>query len=317
MPRLTEASEIFVPQYQVFQDLLDKHERSHWVAEESEMSVDVQQWKNGTITQQEKEYVKMILRLFTQADHNVCGGYVEKLLPIFKQADVRMMLLSFASREASSHVKGYKRLNDTLGYDSEEFMSEFLAYKEMEEKHKFMIGKSSFNTPNGVASYVAKQMLIEGVNLFASFAMLLNFSREGKLPGMVSINDWSFLDETIHCEGLAVVFKIYCKEHDVDVKFVEQVVENTVKYVVKLEEAFVDLCYSMHTPENLPIEDLKGYIRYIADYRLHQLGFDSVFGADKHNLHWIEGIMGDKHTNFFENKVTAYSKNNIKGEWLY
>ena len=80
-----------------------------------------------------KEFIKMILRLFTQANTNVCAGYVEKLLPVFRNADARMMLLSFANREVT-HQLGYKRLNDTLGYDSEEFMSEFLAFEEMQDK---------------------------------------------------------------------------------------------------------------------------------------------------------------------------------------
>ena len=187
---ITKAEEIFVPKYQVLQDILNKHERAHWLPDEADMSQDVAQWKNGKITAQQKEFIKMILRLFTQADTNVCGGYVEKLLPIFKNADARMMLLSFANREVT-HILGYKRLNDTLGYDSESFMSEFLAYDEMASKHSFMVESVDLGTERGVAEYLAKQILIEGVNLFASFAMLLNFSRLGLLQGMVSVNQWS------------------------------------------------------------------------------------------------------------------------------
>lgn len=317
MSRLTEANEIFVPRYQVMQDILAQHERAHWLADEAEMTGDVAQWKNGTVSTEEKEYIKMILRLFTQADHNVCGGYVEKLLPIFKQADARMMLLSFASREASAHVLGYKRLNDTLGYDSEEFMSEFLSYEEMAAKHAFMIGKADLSSKKGIAEYVAKQMLIEGVNLFASFAMLLNFSREGKLPGMVSVNSWSCIDENIHCEGLAAIFNIFVNENKIDKKEIIKAVQDTAKYVVSLEHAFIALCFNIHTPSNLTKEDLKGYIEYIANHRLEQLGIPTVFDAHSHNLDWIDAAMGNKLTNFFEVKVTEYSKNNMSGEWEY
>ncbi len=91
-----------------------------------------------------------------------------------------MMLLSFANREVT-HMLGYKRLNDTLGYDSEEFMSEFLDYSEIKEKHDFMIESVDLSTPSGIAEYLAKQVLMEGVNLFASFAMLLSFSKKGLL----------------------------------------------------------------------------------------------------------------------------------------
>ena len=317
MSRLTQADEIFVPMYQVFQDILNKHERAHWLPEESQMDIDVSQWRDGTIGVEEKEYVKMILRLFTQADHNVCGGYVTKLLPVFKQADVRMMLLSFASREASSHVLGYKRLNDTLGYDSQEFMSEFLEYEAMADKHSFMVGKTNLDNPQGIAEYVAKQMLIEGVNLFASFAMLLNFSREGKLPGMVSVNVWSVADEHMHCEGLSEVFKIFCQEENIDKEQLKEAVYETARYVVKLEEAFIDLCFDIFTPHNLSRVDLKNYIKYITDFRLQQLVFESLFKVDSHNLGWIDAAVGDVLSNFFERTVTSYSKNNIVGQWGY
>lgn len=315
MSNLTQPNEIFVPKYQVFQDLLAKHERAHWISDEAEMSIDVQQWRDGTIGKEEKEYIKMILRLFTQADHNVCGGYVERLLPVFKQADVRMMLLSFASREASSHVLGYKRLNDTLGYDSEEFMSEFLKYEAMAKKHSFMLENPIKR--DWIANYVAKQMLIEGISLFGSFAMLLNFGREGKLPGMVSVNSWSVIDEHIHCEGLSEIFKVYCQENSIDTDTIRESVYETVGHIVKLENEFIDLCFNIFTPDNLTREDLKDYILFIADYRLNQLGFEGVFNKSAHNLSWIDAAVGEQLTNFFERTVTSYSKNNLTGEWSY
>lgn len=314
LSRLTQPDEIFVPKYQTMQDILAKHERGHWLADEADMSLDIQQWRDGTIESDEKEYIKMILRLFTQADHNVCGGYVEKLIPSFKQADARMILLSFAAREII-HVLGYKRLNDTLGYDSEEFMSEFLQYEAMAEKHSFMAGKAELSTPQGLAEYVAKQVLIEGVNLFASFAMLLNFGRRGKLPGMVSVNNWSILDEHTHCEGLAFLFKTYCEESNINKEQIKEAVYKTAEYVVKLENSFIDLCFDIYTPDNLDRNDLKEYILYITDFRLQQLGFPPLFKQGQHKLNWIDAAVGEQLTNFFERTVTSYSKNNMTGSW--
>ena len=186
MSKICEATEIFVPRYLKLQEVYAKHERSHWVPEEADMSVDVVQWKDGTISESGKAYIKMILRLFTQADTDVCAGYVEKLLPVFKNADARIMLLSFAARE-TTHMLGYKRLNDTLGYDSQEFMSEFLQYREMKDKHDFMIESTDLRSNKGKAEYLAKQILMEGVNLFGSFAMLLDHSRSNELPDRKSV----------------------------------------------------------------------------------------------------------------------------------
>lgn len=314
---ITEPTEIFVPRYTKLQEILNKHERAHWLADEANMSDDVVQWKGGQITTQQKEFVKMILRLFTQADTNVCAGYVEKLLPVFRNADARMMLLSFANREVT-HQLGYKRLNDTLGYDSEEFMSEFLAFEEMQQKHVFMIAPSNMHTQKGIAEYLGKQILIEGVNLFASFAMLLNFSRYGLLPGMVSVNSWSCLDENMHVDGLSEMFKIYLEEHPrvVNDEFKKTLYE-TARTVVSLEDEFIDLCYNIWEADNFMRQQAKDYVRFVCDVRMKQMGFKGQFGIEDNPIPWIDDLMGDKLGNFFEVSITAYSKDNLTGEWEY
>lgn len=318
MSKITEATEIFVPRYHKLQEILEKHERAHWIAAEADMTQDVTQWKDGTITPTRKAFIKMVLRLFTQSDTDVCAGYAEKLIPVFKNADARMMLLSFANREVT-HILGYKRLNDTLGYDSKEFMSEFLEYKEMKTKHEFMIEQANLRSYKGIAEYLAKQVLMEGVNLFASFAMLLNFSRLGLLPGMVSVNQWSTIDESIHVEGLTEIFRIFIEENPsvVNEEF-KHIVYETARNVVKMEDDFIDLCYNVENIKKLDKQDLKDYIRFVCDYRMQQMGFKAQFGIEKNPLPFIEEITGDGVLgNFFEATITSYSKDSLVGEWEY
>jgi glutaredoxin 3 len=318
MTKITDNTEIFVPRYQRLQEIYKKHERAHWIDDEADMSQDVAQWKDGTISDSKKSYIKMVLRQFTQSDTNVCGGYVDKLLAVFKNADARIMLLSFASRE-TTHMLGYKRLNDTLGYDSVEFMSEFLQYDEMRNRHEFMIEPSDLRSNKGKAEYLAKQVLMEGVNLFASFAMLLNFSRLGQLPGMVSVNQWSVIDESMHVEGLSEIFRIFVEENPsvINEEFKRNVYD-TARKVVKMEDDFIDLCYSVDVPDKMDKQDLKNYIRFVCDYRMQQLGFKSQFGIEKNPLPFIEEITGDGILgNFFESTITAYSKDSLVGEWEY
>jgi ribonucleoside-diphosphate reductase beta chain len=248
----------------------------------------------------------------------VCAGYVEKLLPVFKNADARMMLLSFANREVT-HMLGYKRLNDTLGYDSEGFMQEFLSYKEMSDKHAFMIEQANLRSNKGVAEYLAKQILMEGVNLFASFAMLLNYSRLGQLPGMVSVNQWSIIDESLHVEGLTELFRIFVEENpSVVTEEFKRNIYDTARTVVSLEDAFLYLCYSIDEPKNLPIEGPKAFIRFVCDYRMQQMGFKPQWNIEKNPLPFVEEITGDGVLgNFFETTITAYSKDSLVGEWEY
>lgn len=314
---ILKPTSIFVPRYLKLQEITDEHERAHWVPEEAVMGEDVAQWKNGTITESEKAFIKMILRLFTQADTDICGSYVERLLPVFKNADARIMLLSFAARECT-HMKAYKRLNDTLGYDSAEFMSEFLEYSEMREKHEFVIGESSLVTESDIASYTAKQMLSEGVGIFGIFALLLSYSQEGKLPGMVSVNQWSINEESMHSNGLSELFRILVEENPkiINSQFKAGIYE-TARRIIAIDDAFIDLCFSVGTNNIVTADQAKNYERYVCDYRMQQLGLKPQFGIKSNPIPWMDLITSNTLANFFEATSVQYSKDSLKGEWVY
>jgi ribonucleoside-diphosphate reductase beta chain len=317
MSNITEPTEIFVPRYLDLQEILNEHERAHWNADEADMRTDVEQWKNGKITESEKAYVKMVLRLFTQADTNVCASYAERLIPKFRNADARMMLLSFANREVT-HMLGYKRLNDTLGYDSKEFMSEFLDFSEMKSKHEYMIEAADLTTDYGTAVYLGKQVLMEGVNLFGPFGMLLSFSGEGKFDGMITVNQWSVADESLHVRGLVALLRIFLEEnpHLVTDAFKAEIYTAYTK-VIDLEDAFVDLVYSVGTNNNASADQVKQYVRFIGDYRMKQMGFKPQYNIKENPLPAVEEVTGNIFKNFFETTVIEYSKNSLSGDWVY
>lgn len=308
---LTKYSEVYTPEYVQFVELTVKHEKVHWFEGESKLGADVTQWKNGKITEEEKNLVSNILRLFTQSDVSVGQGYYEKLIPVIKNNEARNMLGSFAAREAI-HQRAYALLSDTLGF-GEDFYFEFLDYKEMKDKHEFMIEEIG-KTQKDFAVYLAKQTLIEGVTLFASFAMLLNFDRLGKLPGMCDVVRWSMVDESIHIEGNCALFREFLEEHPniVDDEFKKEIYE-TARKLVKLEDSFIDRAFKLGGVDNLDKEDIKKYVRYVADYRLNQLGFKSNWHVKTNPLDWIDGLMGTTHGNFFERSISEYQKANLDG----
>lgn len=311
------AQEIFTPKYHKLTEIMAAHERGHWVVDEIDLRQDCEQWKTGKITEENKAFVLMILRLFTQADSDICSAYVEKLIPMFKAPDARMMMLSFAARE-TTHVRGYRLLNETLGFDSEEFMSEFLQYKEMKDKHEFMIEAVPLDTVSDKIAYLARQILMEGVNLFASFAMLLSFSQEGKLPGVVSTNQWSQVDESHHVEGLTEMFKSAVEENPsvVNSAFKKGIYE-VARSIVEMEDGFIDLCHTVGRNGVATAQQYKDYIRYVCDYRMAQMGLKGQFGIKENPLPWIELITSNTFVNFFEATSTQYSKASLVGEWVY
>src|SRR3546814_13081276 len=63
-------------------------------------------------------------------------------------------------------------------------------------------------------------------------------------------------------------------------------------------------------------KEIKKYIRYIADWRLGQLGFKPIYMIDEHPLPWLAPLLnGVEHANFFEQRATQYSKAATRGNW--
>ena len=312
--KLQDERDYFKPfHYPWAYDAWLKHEQSHWLHTEVPMLEDVKDWKNNLSTE-EKYFLTQIFRFFTQADLDVAGGYVKNYLPEFPQPEVRMMLSSFAAREAL-HIAAYSHLIESLGMPESTY-NEFMEYDVMREKHEYFVKKVN----NGVALPVklaAISAFTEGLALFASFVMLLNFPRHGKMKGMGQIVTWSIVDETQHAEGVIKLFRTYVEENrEVWNDATKGQIYSVCTKIVELEDQFIDLAYSMGPVKGLRDSELKKYIRYIADRRLISMGLKGIFKVKKNPLPWVEEMINaPTHTNFFENRATDYAKGALTGDW--
>ena len=295
-----------------------KHEQSHWLHTEVPMAEDVKDWKKK-LTKEEKQFLTHIFRFFTQGDIDVAGGYVNNYLPYFPQPEVRMMLLGFAAREAL-HIAAYSHLIETLGLPETTY-SEFLEYAEMKEKHDYVLNLSAQNTTKeNTAKHIAVfSAFTEGMQLFSSFIMLLNFPRHGMMKGMGQIVTWSIVDETMHTESMLKLFKEYIKENpEIWNDELKGRIYTIAEKMVELEDKFIDLAYETTggSMRDLNKEDVKQYIRYIADRRLITMGLKGIFKVKRNPLPWVEEMINAPvHGNFFENRVTDYAKGALSGSW--
>jgi ribonucleoside-diphosphate reductase beta chain len=314
---LTEERTYFKPfNYPWAYEAWLKHEQSHWLHTEVPMMEDVKDWKKN-LTNEEKHFLTHIFRFFTQGDIDVAGGYVGNYLPYFPQPEVRMMLLGFAAREAL-HVAAYSHLIETLGLP-ETMYNDFMEYKEMAEKHDYVMDISKQNTTKeNTATHIAVfSAFTEGMQLFSSFIMLLNFPRHGKMKGMGQIVTWSIVDETQHTENMIKLFKTYIEENrEIWNDELKSKIYTIAERMVELEDKFIDLAFDMGTMQDLSAEDVKKYIRYICDRRLISLGLKGVFKVKRNPLPWVEEMINaPTHTNFFENRATDYAKGSLSGDW--
>jgi ribonucleoside-diphosphate reductase beta chain len=302
-----------------------RQQQVHWMGEEVPLGGDIKDWASNRLTDTERHLLTQIFRFFTQSDVEVSDNYLKRYIPIFQPLEVQMMLAAFSNME-TVHIDAYALLLKTLGMPKTEFEA-FRDYAEMRAKADYM---HAFGV--GTVADVARTLAMfgaftEGMSLFASFAMLLNFPRHNKMNGMGQIVSWSVRDESLHCEGIVRLFHAWNRETGAVTRAVRDDIMDVARTTVGLEDAFVSLAFELGEIEGMKAEDIRAYIRYVADWRLTQLKLTPVFGyfaeddgsyrqLRPHPLPWLVEILnGVEHANFFEQRATEYSKAASRGSW--
>jgi len=303
-----------------------RQQQTHWMGEEVPLGADLKDWASDRVTANERNLLTQIFRFFTQSDIEVGDNYLKRYIPLFQPLEIQMMMAAFTNME-TVHIDAYALLLKTLGMPKTEFEA-FRDYAEMRAKADYM---HTFGV--GTVADVARTLAMfgaftEGMSLFASFAMLLNFPRHNKMNGMGQIVSWSVRDESLHCEGIIKLFHAWNRETGAVTRVVADDIIDVAKTMVRLEESFVDLAFGLGEIEGMRAAEIKDYVRYIADWRLTQLRLSPVFGffearegasyaqVKPHPLPWlIEILNGVEHANFFEQRATEYSKGASRGSW--
>jgi ribonucleoside-diphosphate reductase beta chain len=289
-------------------------QRVHWLPEEVPLADDVKDWhKNLTLA--ERNLLTQIFRFFTQADVEVNNCYMKHYSQVFKPTEVLMMLSAFSNTE-TIHVAAYSHLLDTIGMPEGEYTA-FLKYKEMKDKYDYMQSFRVDSKPAIARTLAAFGAFTEGLQLFASFAILLNFPRFGKMKGMGQIISWSVRDETLHCLSVIRLFRTFVSENpEIWTEDLRRDIYVTCATIVDHEDAFIDLAFELGPVHGLEPRDVKQYIRYIADRRLIQLGLSPLYQVGANPLPWLDDMLNAvEHTNFFENRATEYSRAATVGSW--
>ena len=312
MSLLKERSYYKPFQYPWAFEAYDMQQKMHWLPSEVSLAEDVRDW-NERLTNEEKNLITQILKFFTQGDVDIAQAYLDNYIPKFKPPEIRMMLSAIATSEAN-HAHSYSLLNDTIGLPDSEYKA-FQEYKAMADKHDYL-----FNNKGEGVEGLARELAVfsafgEGLQLFASFIMLLNFQRFGKMKGMCQIVTWSIRDESHHVENMIKLFHSLIDEnkHIWNDDF-KKTLYDICRDMVMLEDKFIDLAFEQGGVEGLEPDQVKQYIRHIADRRLLQLGLKPNFAVKDNPLPWLDWILnGVEHTNFFENRATEYAKGSMTG----
>lgn len=284
-------------------------QQSHWLHSEVSMGADINDWKMK-LSESEKNVIGHILKGFTQSEVFIQEYWGSMISSWFKKPEIQMMAATFSAME-SIHAVAYAYLNQSLGLeDFSAFLHEPTAKAKI-DRLMLTKGKKKEDIARSLAIFSAFN---EGVNLFSSFAVLLNFSRFNKMKGLGQIIAFSIKDESLHSEAGCWLFRTLISEYpEIWTDELKTEIYDAARTTVELEDNFIDKAFEVGSVEGLDSKDLKAFIRYRANTKLNDLGLKANWkNIDKDALSRMEwfDIMsaGVSHADFFASRVDSYAK---------
>jgi len=312
MPLLTPRATYAPFEYDEAYKFWELQQASHWMHTEISMASDINDWLT-VLNPTEKNLVGHILKGFTQSEIFIQEYWSSMVSNWFKKPEIQMMSAAFASFE-SIHAVSYAYLNQSLGLeDFEAFLSEPTAKAKIDRLMETK-GKSLEDIARSLAIFSAFN---EGVNLFSSFAILLNFSRFNKMKGLGQIIAFSIKDESLHSEAGCWLFRTLVHEYpEVLTPEMKETLYDAARLTVELEDAFLEKAFAGGEVEGITEKGLRNFIRHRANTKLNDLGLAKLWKRiDKESLEsmaWFDVLSaGQGHSDFFASRENSYSKGNI------
>ena len=304
-PRATYAPFEYEQAYKYW----ELQQQSHWLHTEISMASDINDWKMN-LSDIERAVIGHILKGFTQSEVFIQEYWSQMVADWFKKPEIQMMSAAFASME-SVHAVSYAYLNQSLGLED---FSAFLHEPTAKAKIDRLIntkGKSKVDIARSLAIFSGFN---EGVSLFSSFAILLNFSRTNKMKGLSQIIAFSIKDESLHSVAGCWLFRTLISEFpEIWTDELKKDIYEAARLTIDLEDAFIDKAFELGTIEGLDHKDMKAFIRNRCNTKLQDLGLKSNWkNIDKaaiERMSWFDVLSaGTSHADFFAQRVDSYSK---------
>lgn len=296
----------------------------YWDVHQLDLTDDLRQYnsvdglKTPNVSHEVNKYIlDMSLMIFTESDSTVKGGYAA-LLPYVKNNEAKTWFTTAAAKEVV-HERAYAIAAETFGFSDSQW-TDFQEFHEMRDKLSIMtVEEEDLSNHLNFAKELGRIFLSEGIGLFAPFTSLLNMKRHGLVIGFNDVNQWSLVDEQEHVVNNIRFWKDIRKTlRSEDKEILDRFVIELSGKIVDAEHKYIDLVYQKGDQEDLTKEDLKKYIEYLMDFRLHQCGLLAEMDIRENPLEWMEWLVaGGRHDNFFEKKVTDYSHEKLSGEVDY
>ena len=237
---------------------------SFWTAEEIDLAGDLKDWE--TLKPEEQHFIKSILAFFAASD-----GIVFENIDLNFGSEVQISearaFYAYQGFNESIHGETYSLMIDKLVQDKAEKDRLFMAIETVpavKRKAEWVLGWMSKSSP--FAQRLLAFACMEGIFFSGSFCAIFWLKKRGLMPGLCFSNELISRDEGSHLE-----FAVALYQH-LTHKLSQQDIHTMVAGAVEIEENFITEALPCRLI-GMDADQMKQYIRYVADRMLKQLGY--------------------------------------------
>jgi ribonucleotide reductase beta subunit family protein with ferritin-like domain len=284
-----------------------KAQASYWTAEEiSFTQKDIEQWE--ALDDNIKFFLERQLAFFAGSDGIVMENLASRFCREIAIPEAKNFY-AFQLAIEGVHSETYSLLIDTYIKDSEKKSYLFNAINEIdciEKKAKWAL-KWIENKDISFSFRLLAFSIVEGIFFSGAFASIYFVKEMGILDALTFSNELISRDESLHTEFAVLIFSY------IENKPKESEVHEMFKEAVNIEIEFITQAIPCNLL-GLNSDLMTQYIQFVADRLLTQLGYSKIWNINKCPLDFMERISLDNKTNFFDNRVSDYSKASIQNK---
>ena len=286
-------------------DMYKKAVSAFWTPEELDLSKDVDDFNK--LNNNEKFFIKNILSFFSSSDTIVNINLGERFINDVQVLEAKFFY-AFQMAIENIHSETYSLLIDTYFKDPKEKDEALNAINNMpciKDKADWCF-KWIDDNDSSFSQRLIAFALVEGVFFSGAFCSIFWLKERGLMPGLSFSNELISRDEAMHVEFAVLLYS------KIENRLSEERVYEIVKEAVNVEKKFIN--------ESIPCsmlgmnsELMSLYIEFVADRLLTQLNYDKIWNSPN-PFPFMERISIESKTNFFESRVSQYSKATVGGK---
>ena len=319
-PRLLDAGfdlTLRPMRYPKFYEMYRSAIKNTWTVEEIDFQIDLGHLRDR-MTGADRHLIERLVAFFATGDSIVANNLVISLYKHINAPEARMYL-SRQLYEEALHIQFYLTLLDNYVPDQKQRANAFAAIENIpsiRQKAQFcqrwtdeVFGIDRITSPAHKRQFLLNltcfASCIEGLFFFGAFAYVYFLRSRGLLPGLAAGTNWVFRDESAHMSfAYEVIRNVRSEEPGLFDSQWQRDVQTMIEEAVECETLFAEDVLEGGVV-GLTRREMRQYLEYVADQRLHMLGLPMRFNA-RNPFAFMELQDVQELTNFFERRVSAY-----------